>query len=225
MKICPTCNRSYPDDTLNFCLDDGATLTYVYDQVDSRSLPPTRLGDPAPTEVFNSRSTPIAPPAALVPTMTAMQAPPMYSPRVETAPAPPKRGGRYAPIVIGAIVLVFVGAAVMGGIIWFAQRDDSRSGETINSNAKPSPTSTVTKDDGPWKERNEQASLVGENLTYYPGSTADECQDDCEKNRKCKGFTFIRAGAYKPKDPPMCYLASKVTGMNTHTCCISAVKR
>lgn len=26
MKTCPTCNRTYADDSLNFCLDDGATL-------------------------------------------------------------------------------------------------------------------------------------------------------------------------------------------------------
>src|SRR5690242_17769425 len=26
MKRCPTCRRDYHDDTLNFCLDDGASL-------------------------------------------------------------------------------------------------------------------------------------------------------------------------------------------------------
>lgn len=27
MKICPVCNQKYTDDSLNFCLDDGAALT------------------------------------------------------------------------------------------------------------------------------------------------------------------------------------------------------
>lgn len=27
MKICPNCQKTYPDDNLNFCLDDGTTLT------------------------------------------------------------------------------------------------------------------------------------------------------------------------------------------------------
>jgi hypothetical protein len=31
MKRCPTCNRSYPDDSLNFCLDDGSPLQASYD--------------------------------------------------------------------------------------------------------------------------------------------------------------------------------------------------
>src|SRR5690348_7869463 len=31
MKRCPTCNRSYADDTLAFCLEDGAPLRADYD--------------------------------------------------------------------------------------------------------------------------------------------------------------------------------------------------
>lgn len=31
MKRRPTCNRSYPDDSLNFCLDDGSPLQASYD--------------------------------------------------------------------------------------------------------------------------------------------------------------------------------------------------
>jgi len=31
MKRCPACGRSYADDTLSFCLQDGAQLTRVYD--------------------------------------------------------------------------------------------------------------------------------------------------------------------------------------------------
>ena len=38
MKSCPTCNRTYPDDTLAFCLMDGAVLSAPYD--------PRRKADP-----------------------------------------------------------------------------------------------------------------------------------------------------------------------------------
>jgi len=31
MKSCPTCNRTYPDDTLAFCLIDGSVLSAPYD--------------------------------------------------------------------------------------------------------------------------------------------------------------------------------------------------
>src|SRR5207253_6479657 len=48
MKRCPKCNRAYHDDTLRFCLEDGATLSVARDS-DSEAteiLPPPRA---APT--------------------------------------------------------------------------------------------------------------------------------------------------------------------------------
>jgi hypothetical protein len=53
MKICPTCRRTYTDDGLNFCLDDGAILTFA-----NADLPETvMMQQPMPTQ-----------PAAKVPT-------------------------------------------------------------------------------------------------------------------------------------------------------------
>lgn len=36
MKVCPTCQENYTDDTLNFCLNDGVTLVFAKDDA-----PPT----------------------------------------------------------------------------------------------------------------------------------------------------------------------------------------
>lgn len=44
MKICPVCNQTYNDDNLNFCLNDGATLTRYTDDA-----PPTILMNQART--------------------------------------------------------------------------------------------------------------------------------------------------------------------------------
>jgi TonB family protein len=41
VKHCPTCNRSYPDETLNFCLADGA---FLLDEKDSQAT----IASPAP---------------------------------------------------------------------------------------------------------------------------------------------------------------------------------
>ncbi len=68
------------------------------------------------------------------------------------------------------------------------------------------------------------STLTGTNLTFYRGTTPEQCQADCRANPQCKGFTLIKAGAYSPTDPPMCYLASAVTGSNNSSCCISGVK-
>ena len=46
MKICPRCQKTYSDEGLNFCLDDGAVLTQsaIVDQ----SLPATLLLNQTP---------------------------------------------------------------------------------------------------------------------------------------------------------------------------------
>lgn len=41
MKICPECQKTYSDDALNFCLDDGANLTPA--EIAGSSIPPTVL--------------------------------------------------------------------------------------------------------------------------------------------------------------------------------------
>src|SRR3954463_3026749 len=49
MKSCPTCNRTYPDDTLAFCLEDGSVLSASYDSEQTLRIPPARVTAPAPT--------------------------------------------------------------------------------------------------------------------------------------------------------------------------------
>lgn len=225
MKICPGCNRTYADETIDFCLDDGESLTDPYNADKSRSLPPTMLPSPAPTEVWNPESMPSGSSGSFITTIQSLQPPPLYSAKPESPPAQRAPGKRWVGITIGAGVVLIV---VVLSIIWLAQRDESANSQrerVTNPQVMPSPTPTATKENEVWKERNDSASLAGENLTYYPGTTPEECQSDCEKDKKCKGYTFIRKGAYNPADPPMCYLASVVTGEAAHKCCISAVKR
>jgi hypothetical protein len=48
MKICPRCQKTYVDDNLNFCLEDGSVLN----QASSSSVPPDTvfMGQPQPTQ-------------------------------------------------------------------------------------------------------------------------------------------------------------------------------
>lgn len=73
MKICPNCQSTYTDESLNFCLDDGATLVRAADTASSRDseatfimserteslnvTPPTVAFVP-PTQVYIPRGTP-----------------------------------------------------------------------------------------------------------------------------------------------------------------------
>jgi hypothetical protein len=61
MKRCPTCNRSFEDDTLSFCLEDGTPLvTEVGGRSDSQQTlvsprPPETSGGSAPTQPYVQR--------------------------------------------------------------------------------------------------------------------------------------------------------------------------
>ena len=48
MKQCPTCLRTYSDDALNFCLEDGEMLTAYFQEPPSQFAP-----DPPPTVMMN----------------------------------------------------------------------------------------------------------------------------------------------------------------------------
>ena len=101
--------------------------------------------------------------------------------------------------------------------------DDSDS--NVNANVRPPVTQTPTPTSERWGPTNESASLKGERLTYYRGTTAAQCKADCDRNPRCQGFTLIRAGTYNPNDAPMCYLMTVVTEMVPTANHISAIKR
>jgi hypothetical protein len=60
--------------------------------------------------------------------------------------------------------------------------------------------------------REDDTVLQGTNLAYYQQPNFGHCQADCANNTNCKGFTWIQAQTYRPRDPAMCYLLSAVTG-------------
>lgn len=61
MKSCPTCNRTYADETLTYCLADGSLLSAPYDPEATQRIPPSRVTN-APTEVLpRSQPTTIKP--------------------------------------------------------------------------------------------------------------------------------------------------------------------
>ena len=102
IKTCPTCKRTYSDETISFCLADGALLSAPYDQ----SGPPT--------EVL---------PASLVPTHAAVQptamptitAPPPKPPRVTRADSAAPASGAIKRLVLAAAVIMVLAMLSMVG--------------------------------------------------------------------------------------------------------------
>jgi hypothetical protein len=57
MKSCPTCNRTFSDETLSFCLVDGAILSAPFDPQATLVIPEPQRTEPTTTEVLNLEET------------------------------------------------------------------------------------------------------------------------------------------------------------------------
>ena len=228
MKACPSCKRTYADETLTFCLVDGSILSPPYDPHETHRVPDARDTDPAPTEVLPDRP---RPPDSITPSLSTIQSPgppPLYS-RKQQSPPQHSHGGRPW-VIVGVVIsfLMLLAVATISTFIWLwrdREVDNQAARQVSNTNSTPAATPQATIESTKWGPRYNYATTTGDTLTYYPGTTPDRCQEDCAKNSACKGFTFIRAGAYNPGDSAMCYQVALIKEIVPHKCCISAVKR
>ena len=97
MKRCPTCNKTYTDQNLSFCIDDGTPLTPVTSPVDE-----TTVVNPSPEERGGSQSQQ----GAYVP--RDWQAPD-YQPPGSSAPPNKTSKRKIWPWVVGILALLFIG--------------------------------------------------------------------------------------------------------------------
>src|SRR2546429_1985154 len=107
MKRCPQCNRTYDDDALSFCLDDGSPLVSTtapssFDPSATVQYPQARDTAPPPTIAYPGQTPPPSAPPAWSPTPPP-STPPAWSPTPQTQ----KRSVWPWLLGIGAI-LVFV---------------------------------------------------------------------------------------------------------------------
>lgn len=132
MKRCPTCRRIYTDETLNFCLEDGAAL----ESASSSSLNETLTLDanePPPTEIL---------PAGLAPTQSAHKTPPTVRQEARSTRdefqniAAPQKAPRNTTSVVALTVVATILLLALGGLgAWLLLRDNSSSsaGNTTNT--------------------------------------------------------------------------------------------
>jgi hypothetical protein len=247
MKTCPTCSRKYEDDTLVFCLDDGARLAQGRDPEATWHLPeqpanePRRSGPVPPT-------TP-SPPATLTARPEHFQALPQHPAQPQTYTEERSRSGAL-PWILGIVVVLGISGVL---IAWIVTRGTSERVAVIYPSPTPTvdvmrtqePKATPTPVASPTAKNERQpkpteeptaplnkpqfsvmnnTSLDGTRITYYPRPSFAQCQADCAANANCRGFAWIRPGAYNPGDAAMCYLLSAVTGKTSHPCCIAGVK-
>jgi hypothetical protein len=139
MKLCPKCNRTYRDDTLRFCLEDGTALTAVgrspSDEATHRSGPGARDSDPPPTEIMHERGSPTLKVAG--PTQSS------YDARAE-----PRAGNPL--LTAGVIAIALLLLALVGIAAFFVLRQPGSSPAVREGSASPTPNrekaSTQKKD-------------------------------------------------------------------------------
>ncbi len=116
MKSCPTCRRIYADDTLRFCLEDGAPLNTEVRPGTERTLAlPQTVGAGDPTKLLDD--------PALAPTLPAREKSTVTTPRVE----PPRAARRSTASVVALTVAATVLLLGLGGVVaWQLLKDDGK---------------------------------------------------------------------------------------------------
>jgi F5/8 type C domain len=129
MKQCPKCNRTYADDTLRFCLEDGTSLSRVSGAPDSYETLPTRDANPPPTERFSyDRSAPTLKVSG--PTR------PSFTPSNELS-TPRETARSNTLLTAGVISIAVLLLALVGIVAYFVLAQPGKGGTQINSTAAP----------------------------------------------------------------------------------------
>ncbi len=137
MKRCPTCERTFADDSLRFCLQDGTTLLSVSDAPQSfdpgatlHNVAPGGSHD-LPTEILEPRTAPTVPqskPAA--PTIPHLRAPTLDARESAAQPRSSNRALLAGIISIAVLLLALVGIGV--ALLLRGQSEENRNTKTID---------------------------------------------------------------------------------------------
>jgi ketosteroid isomerase-like protein len=172
MKRCPTCQRTYADDSLRFCLQDGTALVSVTDTPPSYDPSATLvLGEnatshhePPPTEAFSPQTAQTLPSQKSAPTAPPQPTRPTARDGQEAIAHPPS--SQSSALVIGLTVTVAVLLLALGSVgAWMLLRDErgdekkeARIGDNQNNTA---PTANSN-------ERASSNASVSSNVTLTP---------------------------------------------------------
>ena len=200
MKSCPACHRTYEDDSLIYCLEDGTSLSAPFQPRDPQQtwiIPTGRDTDQPATEMLppgyqaqaapNSTTWPIQG-GAVSPTVAAATAAAHQAggrgqanwaparPSLGTAPIAAKRGG--GPWIAVSAVLAIVAVVAIGGVgylVWSNPGTSSPGGGSNNANNRN--TAVNTNNDNSSNVNNDNSSDPGGGTTNTntdtPGDTSD----------------------------------------------------
>lgn len=142
MKTCPSCNRSYTDEALNFCLQDGSPLVnepvLPSETTATSRYPVPRETDPPPTQVYLPNP-PVPPPTRSMPG-AAYQ--PQYAPAPQYTPMPLARQRKSSAIwwILGGLAVVIVlgiGAVIVIIAVASMDSESNNNNRIVNNSNSP----------------------------------------------------------------------------------------
>ena len=150
MKRCPTCNRTYTDLSLNFCLEDGTPLAADAPPVDPNATiryPSARdTAEPPPTEIYHPPP-PVVSPRQTAPPPPRPPAPPQPQPQWTPPPvtaAPRKKSNAVWWILGGLAALLVIGVGLVVMIIALASLNTTNTNNSNVTNRNDNRNSNVT---------------------------------------------------------------------------------
>jgi len=164
IKQCPSCNRTYSDESISFCLADGALLSAPYGSARDQA-PPTQVMPPTTRPAVP----PTQPAKPAVSTITSM---PEYRPvtLADAGDAPKRRTGLiWVVIAVGALSLLGIGLLVSS-----AFRDNKESVATAQISPSPPINGAPTPGVSPNADPNLQSVPTSTSPTLQSSSPAEK---------------------------------------------------
>lgn len=139
MKICPRCQKTYADDNLNFCLDDGSPLQ----SATAGQVPPETLVMNEPRITQQQPPANVSQPAA---------PPPSWQPQPQQySMQPQKKSSKTWLWVVGilGVLVLLCGGGLIGFFFWAANQAEKTANNVISTLDKyASPTPSPNKSSG-----------------------------------------------------------------------------
>ncbi|MBK9215890.1 MAG: hypothetical protein IPM59_09880 [Chloracidobacterium sp.] len=180
MKICPRCQKTYGDDSLNFCLEDGSTLT----QMAGVAPPPTvQMQQPFSTQQS--------------PGQTVGQAGWNVGTQQPYSMQPPKKSSKawvWVLLILGVLVLLCGGG--FAGLVYIGSQDDGKPGNNTATNSNSSGFSNKNSNSSTSSGRTSITKLDLARWEPADKSYGDTDYADGEftMSSKMKGYYYVLAG-------------------------------
>lgn len=192
MKVCPRCQKTYQDDNLNFCLEDGSVLT----QATGQQMPQTVLVNEtrATAQPQQPQSQPGAQGAWNVP------------PQQQYSMQPQKKSSKtwlWVLLILGALVLI-CGGGFVGMLAYIGSQVDNNSNFANAFSNKGTSNKSTTASNNPTTSASDRSALTTIDLSeWIPDSALFAAVEFTDgelfvKNHE-KSFYYVLAGTEEQK--------------------------